>query len=365
MARKKRHEEHENHERWLVSYADFITLLFAFFVVMYALSSVNEGKYRVLSDSLVSAFNSPQKDIESITMPDPIQVPPDMTINILSPMNPSSQPRPPIIHKKSEPLESSETASEPVTNPTDQKNLDNISDQLSLALNKMIEKDLIKVNKNGDGIDVEINSSILFNSGSAQLQPQAVPVLTEIARIIRDFPNAIRVEGYTDDIPIDTPIYASNWELSAGRAASVVHLFGDERVDPFRMSATGYGEYRPIAANTTAAGRNANRRVVVMILAPSAEKPIDRGALPTLKATEKPVTNVNLDARLPFNNNQTSNTRAPVINRSTESSSLNSQTGAVLNGPNEKNGDFLENISPQTTASQVPPRAASQAGGGR
>ena len=337
MARKKRHEEHENHERWLVSYADFITLLFAFFVVMYALSSVNEGKYRVLSDSLVSAFNNPQKNIDPIEIPDPVQAPSEVLIGFPSPMSLNNQERPPIIQKKSEPSE----PPPPVADSPDQKNLDNIADQLSLAFNKMIEKDLIKVNKNGDGIDVEINSSILFNSGSALLQPQAVPVLTEIARIVKDFPNALRVEGYTDDIPIDTPMYASNWELSAGRAASVVHLFSDERVDPFRMSATGYGEYRPIAANTTAAGRNANRRVVVMILAQAAERPIDRGTLPTLKVIEKPVSNVNLDAKVPLLRSRS----APTVNSGTEEVPVQQRSGATVGGSGEVMGNLLEDIS--------------------
>ncbi len=349
MARKKRHEEHENHERWLVSYADFITLLFAFFVVMYALSSVNEGKYRVLSDSLVSAFNNPQKDLDPIKMPDPVQAPAEIIIGFPSPMSLNNQDRPPIIQKKSEPAE----PQPPAADSPDQKNLDNIADQLSLALNNMIEKDLIKVNKNGDGIDVEINSSILFNSGSALLQPQAVPVLTEIAKVVKDFPNALRVEGYTDDIPIDTPMYASNWELSAGRAASVVHLFSDEKVDPFRMSATGYGEYRPIAANTTAAGRNANRRVVVMILAQTAERPIDRGVLPTLKTTVKPVSNVNLDAKTPLLRGRS----AAEMNGVVEARPIQQQSGTAAAGSREVMGNLLEDISqPRSGSPNSPPR---------
>ncbi|MDZ4262368.1 MAG: flagellar motor protein MotB, partial [Pseudomonadota bacterium] len=126
MARKKRHEEHENHERWLVSYADFITLLFAFFVVMYALSSVNEGKYRVLSDSLVNAFNTPQKDIVPITISESINSPPDIMMNLPSPINPNNPTRPIILQKNTEP-------SEPSISPTEQSNLNKIADQLSLA----------------------------------------------------------------------------------------------------------------------------------------------------------------------------------------------------------------------------------------
>lgn len=293
MARKKKHEEHENHERWLVSYADFITLLFAFFVVMYALSSVNEGKYRVLSDAMISAFNAPPKSIEPIQIGDPIKAPQELFKDLRPPVNSFDPIRPPG-------RQQANTVPEPPVNPAEQNKLNKIADQLELALGKMIERDLIKVHKNDNYIEVEINTSILFNSGSALLQPQAIPVLTEIARIIKNFPNAIRVEGYTDNIPIDTAMYPSNWELSAGRAASVVHLFSDERVDPFRMSAIGFGEYRPVAANTTPQGRNANRRVVVVILSETAEKLFDRGAVTTLKGDKQPVKDVDLDASLPI-----------------------------------------------------------------
>ncbi len=292
MARKKKHEEHVNHERWLVSYADFITLLFAFFVIMYALSSVNEGKYRVLSDSMVSAFHAPPKNIEPVQIGDPIKAPETLFKDILPPGSASNMMRPPLRQQQS-------SAPESAANPTEQNNLNKIADKLELALSKMIERDLIKVNKNDNYIEVEINTSILFHSGSALLQPQAIPVLTEIARIVKDFPNAIRVEGYTDNIPIETTVFPSNWELSAGRAASVVHLFSDEHVDPFRMSATGFGEYRPVAANTTPQGRNANRRVVVVILSEAAEKLFDRGAVPTLttpKGERKAARDIDLDA---------------------------------------------------------------------
>ncbi len=360
MARKKRHEEHENHERWLISYADFITLLFAFFVVMYALSSVNEGKYRVLSDSLVNAFDNPNKDIEPITISDSIKAPPDLMINILSPINPNSPARSPILLKDNAQPEAP-GSSDQASKLMDKNNLDKVYDRLSFALSKMIEQDLIKVNKNGDGIDVEINSSILFNSGSAMLQPQAIPVLTEIARIIKVFPNAIRVEGYTDDIPIETTVYPSNWELSAGRAASVVHLFSDERVDPFRLSATGYGQYRPIAANTTPAGRNANRRVVVMILSQAAAKSIEREALSVLKKQERPVSDVNLDATLPLIRHN-----APTTNSLSGGLPAVNQGSSTSNGTKERTGSLLEDISPQTaTESQTNRSSALQIRGGQ
>lgn len=293
MARKKKHEEHENHERWLVSYADFITLLFAFFVVMYALSSINEGKYRVLSDALISAFNAPPKSIEPIQIGDPLKAPQDLMKDIVPPTNAIQQIKPPV-------RQQARVDADGAKDNREQNRLNKIADKLELALSKLIERDLIKVHKNDNWIEVEINTSILFSSGSALLQPQAIPVLTEIARILRDFPNAIRVEGYTDNIPIETAVYPSNWELSAGRAASVVHLFSDERVDPFRMSAVGFGEYRPVASNSTPAGRNANRRVVVVILSETADKLFDRGSVTTLRGGKQPVKDIDLDAKLPI-----------------------------------------------------------------
>ena len=115
-------------------------------------------------------------------------------------------------------------------------------------------------------MEVEIKTSILFPSGSAILQPEALPILSEIADILKDFPNPIHVEGFTDSVPINTVAFPSNWELSAGRAASVVHLFTKDGVEPRRMAAIGLGEYRPIADNATAEGRNKNRRVVLLIM---------------------------------------------------------------------------------------------------
>ncbi|MGK2914383.1 MAG: OmpA family protein [Porticoccaceae bacterium] len=114
---------------------------------------------------------------------------------------------------------------------------------------------------------MEINTSILFASGSGQLMRDAQPVLEKLGVVLATLPNFVHVEGFTDDHPISTPIYPSNWELSAGRAATVVRLFAGYGVAPQRMTSIGYGEYRPIADNISVAGRAANRRVVVVVLA--------------------------------------------------------------------------------------------------
>lgn len=245
MSRKKRHEEHVNLERWLISYADFITLLFAFFVVMYSISSVNEGKYRVLSDTLVSAFNKSPKTLQ------PIQVGQDGISGEPSILDP-------------------ERATGGQASPMDlfqqSNNLAAIENDFQQALMPLIEKDLIDIKRDENWVEIEINTSLLYASGSADLEDEALPILQRLAEILQRYPNTIQVEGFTDNLPINTYIYPSNWELSAARAASVVHLFMNEGVEPDRMAAIGYGEYRPIADNATPEGRRKNRRVVLVIM---------------------------------------------------------------------------------------------------
>lgn len=243
MPRKKRQEEHVNMERWLVSYADFITLLFAFFVVMYAISSVNEGKYRVLSDTLVDAFNAQPKTLQ------PVQVGDDVVAGT------------PSVVELQHPGSGTETE-DPGRDPLEQ-----VEDDFRDTMLPFIEDDMVNVTRDELWVEVELNTTFMFPSGSARLEDEAVPVLRKVAQVLQKYPNAIQVEGFTDNLPINTPIFRSNWELSAARAASVVHLFMNVGVQPERMSAIGYGEYQPVVENTTAEGRRKNRRVVVVVLA--------------------------------------------------------------------------------------------------
>ncbi len=246
MSRRKRgQEEHENTERWLVSYADFITLLFAFFVVMYSMSSINEGKYRVLSDTMEEAFKTPPKS------PEPIQ-----------------------IGEERKTLKTVDTAVEEINlvgvKPTitrQGRQLERIADDLEKNLAPLIDERLIKVTRDRLWVKVEMNNRILFPSGSARLSQKGYPILEELAEVVRDLPNHIDVEGHTDNRPIRTSVYPSNWELSAARAATVVRVFTRNGVDPKRLAAIGFGPYRPVADNRTASGRRSNRRVAVVILA--------------------------------------------------------------------------------------------------
>ena len=244
-SRRHKHSEHENTDRWLVSYADFITLLFAFFVVMYSMSSINEGKYRVLSDTLVDAFKTPPK------APEPIQV--GQEHKTIRPSEPEVKD---IVQVNIRPEQ-----------PEYTKQMDRIADNLRDNLAPLVKKNLIKITKDKLWVKVEMSDRILFSSGKAKLSDQGYPVLEELTEVLRHLPNHIDVEGHTDNLPIRTSVYPSNWELSAARAASVVHLFTKNGVNPERLSAIGFGEFRPVASNATGVGRNTNRRVAVVILA--------------------------------------------------------------------------------------------------
>ncbi len=255
MARRKRQDEHENHERWLVSYADFITLLFAFFVVMYAISSVNEGKYRVLSNTLTEAFVSPAMRMDTIQIGEPVRT--------LQPQIGESIPAAPEAVEEYAPHPGTETAA---------LSLSQVKQRLEQSLKDYIDKALVNVTRTERGIEVEMKSNMLFTSGSARLSREALKVLRDVAGILKDIQNQIRVEGHTDNVPIRTVTFPSNWELSAARAAAVVHLFARFGVNSARMGATGYGEFHPIGDNKTENGRQKNRRVALIIITTPQEK---------------------------------------------------------------------------------------------
>jgi chemotaxis protein MotB len=273
MARRHKHEEHANHEAWAIPYGDLITLLLAFFVVMYAMSSVNEGKYRVLSDSLVAAFQGAPKTLEPIQVGEK-QLGPGADLAITLPRQPMIDGQP-------------QRAIQPIAmaqQPRQQMQLDalaGVADEVEQSMSDLIDRELVTVRRHGKWVEVEIRTDILFPSGVATLSPAAEQVLQQLADTLKPFPNAIRVEGHTDNRPISTPAFPSNWELSAARAASVVHLFTRAGMDPSRLAVIGLGENRPAQSNATAEGRNANRRVLLVILSgkdrPEGDYAEDRG----------------------------------------------------------------------------------------
>jgi chemotaxis protein MotB len=275
MARKRREEEHPNHERWLVSYADFITLLFAFFVVMYSISSVNDGKYRVLSETLTDAFLTSAQSL------DPIQV--GEKIRTTNPVaGEFAAPEPGTLYSSDIDISPDLVGENPAAvsqqaKPEDEgagsiekkqqieENLEQTAAALKSALSPLIAQDLVNIKKTDRGLEVEMKSKALFDSGSARLSRAAIKMLRDISGIIESIPNSIIVEGHTDNVPIRTILFPSNWELSAVRAASVVHLLGRFGIAPERMAAIGYGEHKPIASNSDKAGRQKNRRVSLVI----------------------------------------------------------------------------------------------------
>ncbi|MEO8808970.1 MAG: flagellar motor protein MotD [Rhodanobacter sp.] len=254
--RRHKHEEHLNHEAWAIPYADLMTLLLAFFVVMYAVSVVNEGKYRVMSASLVQAFNGSSH----VVVPAP--APPESS-KVATPttQDPSAKTSSPIALPV--PVRTKATAD---TSSRSQRNLDTIENQVRRALQPLIDRNLVVVRHKQDWLEIEIRTDILFPSGVARLSSPANNVLQNLAAILAPFPNPLRVEGFTDNVPISTSQFPSNWELSAARAASVARLFSLSGVSPGRLGIVGWGEVRPLVDNTTADGRNQNRRVLVVVM---------------------------------------------------------------------------------------------------
>ncbi|AIR90097.1 flagellar motor protein MotD [Pseudomonas cremoricolorata] len=243
MRRRRPVEEPENHERWLVSYADFITLLFAFFVVMYSISSINEGKYKVVSQALLGVFNDPERSLRAI---------------------PIGEERP-LSVRPAQPLIKDSEQDDAGLGQTPSGALKTISDDVNAGFGDLIASKQMTVRGNELWIEIELNSSLLFGSGDAMPSDAAFSIIDRVAGILKPFANPIHVEGFTDNQPIRTAQYPTNWELSSARAASIVRLLALNGIDPGRMASVGYGEYQPVASNDSADGRAQNRRVVLVI----------------------------------------------------------------------------------------------------
>ncbi|SMF94966.1 chemotaxis protein MotB [Methylomagnum ishizawai] len=282
MARRKRSEdEHENLERWLVSYADFITLLFAFFVVMYSISSINEGKYRVLSRTLAEVFMEDGRKVSRAG--EPVQIYDGAPGEYLV-----GSPETGLGAESPEPTAGADPQQE-------QARLEAVADRLEAVLSPYIQDDLAVVKRHEFWLEVEMKSGLFFPSGKAALAPESLPVLYRLSEIFREIPNPINIEGHTDNMPISTAEFPSNWVLSSARAAAVVGQLTRNGIDPRRLAAIGYGEYHPVAENTAEEGRYRNRRVVLVVMsngaarygAPAQDAP-PRPAAPPVPATVKP-----------------------------------------------------------------------------
>lgn len=284
MARKHKHEEHLNAEAWAIPYGDLVTLLLALFVVMYAMSSVNEGKYRVMSEAMSEAFHGTPRTFKPVQVGDKSERGLGSAAHIDLTQRPAKQVSLGGLHRdlKNPQVIAGEIKTalpSPQNMPSGasgyrdggKQALARIAREVERAMQGLIAENLIAVRRKATFLEIEIKTDILFPSGVAAITPAAKPVIAALGNILKPFDNPLRVEGHTDDVPIATASYPSNWELSSARAASVVHVLLAAGVAPRRLAVSGFGEYQPIAANTTVEGRNANRRVVLVVLAGEGE----------------------------------------------------------------------------------------------
>ncbi|MFN7136917.1 MAG: flagellar motor protein MotD [Thermomonas sp.] len=280
MARKRlhQHEEHLNHEAWAIPYGDLLTLLLAFFVVMYAISSLNEGKYRVVADSLSAAFGGAPRSIKPIQVGQVQLRGGDFDHPSVIDTGARRGPAPAVPVEVPMPLHRRDRLDQPSTPAAaaqgngsgglgDQQQLQALGDQIEQALSELVQSGLVRVRRGRNFLEVEIQSDLLFPSGVATPTASALDTVRKLGGVLRNAPNAVRVEGYTDDQPIRTAQFRSNWDLSSARAINVVYELIAAGIAPARLAAMGYGEYQPIADNTTPEGRSRNRRVELVILA--------------------------------------------------------------------------------------------------
>lgn len=278
MLRRRPVELEVNHERWLVSYADFVTLLFGFFVVMYSMSQMHETDYQKLSQALTEVFSITPEDKPStstVTTDAPHQV-----INQPVPADSSTE----------------QVANEQLTPEGENKTytiaqLPVLEETLTATFADLIDTEQVSVESNEHWLQLTLNNKVLFPLGSVTPSQQARDIMEEIAQILRQYHNPVQVEGFTDNLPINTTQFPSNWELSTARASAIVKLLVAEGVPPQNLAAVGYGKFQPIADNGSAAGRAKNRRVVLMIGREPRPRPQPQAQAkpkPQVKTTEAP-----------------------------------------------------------------------------
>ncbi|HEX9714545.1 MAG TPA: flagellar motor protein MotB [Desulfurivibrionaceae bacterium] len=244
--RKKAHEKEPNLERWLVSYADFITLLFAVFVMLYAMSIVDQKKMEEVQASIQSSFSHDQ------TSSPALKVIGSKDFGLIPEV--LDQPVPP------EPQDEVAAAAEA-------QEFSQIKEEVQANLQEYGAKNEVQLTINERGLVISLKEAGFFPSGTDKVQPESLPLLDKIASSISRYANTIRIEGHTDNVPVNSPAFPSNWELSTARANSLVHyLIEKHGFKGAKLSVTGYAEYRPIADNATEEGRKLNRRVDIVML---------------------------------------------------------------------------------------------------
>jgi len=236
------------HDRWLVSYADFITLLFGFFVVLYAFAKADQKKQLQVSESIDAAFRS-------------LGMFPDVTRHPSAGLSTASG-----TEKAAMPMNI--VMGEDVLSPAQVKSdLDRINRELTQTLSNQVATHTVSIHMGRDGLVISLREAGFFASGSATPKPETLPTLSQVAASLGRTPYDLRVEGHTDNVPIHTAEFDSNWELSTARATRIARIFLDQKAMPAdRISAAGYAEFHPVASNETPEGRGQNRRVDLVVL---------------------------------------------------------------------------------------------------
>jgi chemotaxis protein MotB len=260
MSGHKRETPHPNHERWLVSYADFITLMFAFFVVMFASSQVDKRRVGNLAVAMQVAFQKLALFTPSSTQPNLKQTTEPFSNSQLVDTEIRTETLGQIAPSHPGELEPAEIV----------RQADLIWQQLQLALAEQIKKQQADVHFTHEGLVISLREVGFYDSGSADIKPEALSTVAKIAAILGQRGEAIRVEGHTDNVPIHNQRFDSNWDLSVARATGMLRLFiSNYGFSPQRLSAAGYGEFHPVAPNDTPEERAKNRRVDIVVLAPT------------------------------------------------------------------------------------------------
>lgn len=254
LKKKKKHQEEEMGEAWLLPYSDLMTLLLAVFIVLFAVSKVDEQKTSEMADAFRSSMLTGGSGVMEQDGSSALPLYPDGSDGMYQ-LNEGSDAEP---------------AKENTSNVTTQTEKTHM-EELQSDLNSLFQEDDVNTYASTyideRGLIVSLDNAIIFDSGSANIKPENENTLIKIANTIRGLDNYVRIEGHTDNIPISTSTYPSNWELSSARASSVVKLFIDKcSFDPKKLVAVGYGEFRPIADNSTEEGRSQNRRIDIIIL---------------------------------------------------------------------------------------------------
>ena len=252
MSRRKRHSEHVNHERWLVSYADFITLLFAFFVVLYSSSQVDKRKVGRLSMAIQVAFQDLgvfDASNTRIPLSETEPVPFAQTQILENPQRTTS-------------LQLSVPSPKGSSDPS----MKDVQLELERALAPEIQRHVVEIDATKEGLTVRLKEVGFYESGEATLRESSLGAIDRLAAVLAGRHEAIRFEGHTDNVPIHSAHFDSNWELSTARASNLVKDFVVGHGFPAdRLSAAGYAEFHPIASNSTVSGRAQNRRVDIVI----------------------------------------------------------------------------------------------------